>query len=237
MKQRSAEHSKALGLNSSIVIQGAKASAFESRKHPKNENNHEPGIQCPEVFGLLAPKLVKQREASFDDHCQTMWDVAVLTVLALVAELAERESRMRSSANNVRALLATGALLEPTGAICAETIFVTPHIPCNPVAPIRIAKPSIDRPEITPIPVARAEIASVEVAGKEKAGADASQSESVAAPPQVLISLPCPSPSPIGVRYVPDIRKEKEAEYERKRPRDPNVVISEAGRLQGRDPD
>src|SRR5262245_38220943 len=132
---------------------------------------------------------------------------------------------MRFSANNAPALFAIGALIAPTGAVCAETIPVTPHIPCSFIASIRIARPVIDRPEVAPILVARAEMASVEVAGKEKAGADASQPESVARPPQAAILLPCPSPSPIGLRYAPDIRKEKEAEYERRRPRDPNVAF------------
>jgi len=127
--------------------------------------------------------------------------------------------------NNLHALFVIGALIKPTDEICAETVPVSPHNPCSSIAAIRTAKPIIDRPEVASIPIARAEIASVEVAGKEKAGADALQPESSAVPPQAPMSLSCLSPSPIGVRYAPDIRKEKEAEYELKRPRDPNAVF------------
>jgi hypothetical protein len=132
---------------------------------------------------------------------------------------------MRFSVKNIHALFVIGALIEPADEICAETIPVTSHNPCSSIATLRVARPIIDRPEVAPIPVARVEIASVEVAGKEKAQADALQPESAAVSPQASISLPCLSPSPIGVRYAPDIRKEKEAEYERKRPRDPNAVF------------
>jgi hypothetical protein len=132
---------------------------------------------------------------------------------------------MRLSANNLRAVVVTGALMEPTSAIYAEIISVTPHTACSSVTPINVAKPSIDRPEVAPIPVARAEIASVEVAGKERAEADTSKQETVAGLPQASISLPCPSPSPIGVRYAPDLRREMEAKYERKRPRDPTAAF------------
>jgi hypothetical protein len=128
---------------------------------------------------------------------------------------------MRFSANGLRALLVAGALLEPMSAVYAEVISITPHIACSAVAPIVVAKPSIDRPEITPIPVARTEIASVQVAGKERAEADTSKQEAVEGLPQDPVSLPCPSPSAIGVRYVPDLRREIEDKYERKRPRDP----------------
>ena len=128
---------------------------------------------------------------------------------------------MRFSANNVRALLATGALVTPTSAIYAEIVSVTPHATCRSAASIDIAKPSIDRPEVAAIPVARTEIANVGVAGKERAGADTSKQEAAEELPQASIVLPCLSPSPIGVRYAPDIRREIEAEYERKRPRDP----------------
>ena len=34
-----------------------------------------------------------------------------------------------------------------------------------------------------------------------------------------------PPPSPIGLRYTPDIRRETEADYERKRPHDPTVAF------------
>jgi len=130
---------------------------------------------------------------------------------------------MRLSASNLCALLTTGALMEPISAIYAEIISVTPHTACSSVAPIGIAKPSIGRPEVAPIPVARAEIASVEVAGKERA--DISKQETDEGLPQASISLPCPSPSPIGVRYVPDLRRDIEADYERKRPRDPTAAF------------
>ena len=113
--------------------------------------------------------------------------------------------------------------MEPISAIYAEIISVTPHTACSSVAPIGIAKPSIGRPEVAPIPVARAEIASVEVAGKERA--DISKQETDEGLPQASISLPCPSPSPIGVRYVPDLRRDIEADYERKRPRDPTAAF------------
>jgi len=132
---------------------------------------------------------------------------------------------MAFSANSVHALVVIGASIGPMDEICAEAIPVTPHTPCSSIAAIRIARPTTDRPEVAPIPVARVEIASLEVAGKEKAGADALQPEDTAVPPQALISLPCPSPSPIGVRYAPDIRKAKEAEYESRRPRNPNAVF------------
>jgi hypothetical protein len=128
---------------------------------------------------------------------------------------------MRFSGNNVRAVLAAGVLIEPTSAIYAETISVTPHATCRPQAPINVAKPSIDQPGVAPIPVARAEIASVDIAGKEKAEPDPSTEETE--PPQPLISPRCPSPSPIGVRYIPEIRQQIEADYERKRPHDPTV--------------
>ena len=128
---------------------------------------------------------------------------------------------MRFSANNVRTLLATGALVEPTSAVYAEIVSVTPHATCRSAASIDIAKPSIDRPKVATIPVARAEVANVEVVGNERAGADTSKPEAAEELPQASIVLPCPSPSPIGVRYAPDIRREIEAEYERKRPRDP----------------
>ena len=125
---------------------------------------------------------------------------------------------MRFSAANCWALLALGALMDPS-AIYAETVSVTPHTTCSSVAIIDVAKPRIHGFEVAPIPVARAEIASVEVAGKEKGGADASKQEVVAEQPST--GQPCPSPSPIGVRYVPDIQREIAADYERKRPRDP----------------
>jgi hypothetical protein len=125
---------------------------------------------------------------------------------------------MRFSANNIRALLATGALVTPTSAGYAEIVSVTSHVPCRSAASIDIAKPSIDRPEVATIPVARAEVANVEVVGRERAGAEPEAAEEL---PQASIVLPCPSPSPIGVRYAPDIRREIEAKYERKRPRDP----------------
>jgi hypothetical protein len=128
---------------------------------------------------------------------------------------------MRFSGSNVRAVLAAGVLIEPTSAIYAETISVTPHATCRPQAPINVAKPSIDQPGVAPIPVARAEIASVDIAGKEKAEPDTSTEETE--PPQPLISPRCPSPSPIGVRYIPDVRQQIEADYERKRPSDPTA--------------
>ena len=108
---------------------------------------------------------------------------------------------MRFSGSNVRGVLAAGVLIEPTSAIYAETISVTPHATCRPQAPINVAKPSIDQPGVAPIPVARAEIASVDIAGKEKAEPDTSTEETE--PPQPLISPRCPSLSPIGVRYIP----------------------------------
>jgi hypothetical protein len=131
------------------------------------------------------------------------------------------ETLMRFSANNFCAVLAAGALIGPTNAIYAEIASVTPHTTCRPQAPINIAKPSIDQPGVASIPVARAEIASVEVAGKERVGPDTSKEET--GPPQPPISLPYPSPSPIGVRYTPEIRQQIEADYERKRPHDLTV--------------
>ena len=128
---------------------------------------------------------------------------------------------MRFSANNFCAALAAGALIGPTNAIYAEIVSVTSHTTCRPQAPIQIAKPSIDQPAVAPIPIAKAEIASVEVAGKERVEPDTSKEES--RPPQPPISPPCPSPSPIGVRYTPDVRQQIEADYERKRPHDPSV--------------
>jgi hypothetical protein len=154
-----------------------------------------------------------------------MGQVMALAVVSLTERLCVTVRGTRMRLNNLRALFVIGALIKPADEICAETVPVTPHNPCSSIAAILVAKPIIDRPEVAPIPVARAEIASVDVAGKEKAGADALQPERSAVPPQVPMSLSCLSPSPIGVRYAPDIRKEKEAEYERKRPRDPNDVF------------
>jgi hypothetical protein len=128
---------------------------------------------------------------------------------------------MRFSANNIRALLATGALVTPTSAGYAEIVSVTSHVTCRSAASIDIAKPSIDRPKVATIPVARAEVANVEVVGRERAGADTSKPEAAEELPQASIALPCLSPSPIGVRYAPDIRRVIETEYERKRRRDP----------------
>ena len=87
---------------------------------------------------------------------------------------------MRFSANNFRALLATGALIEPISAMYAEIVSVTPHTTCSSVARIDVARPIIVRPEAAPISVARAEIASIEVAGKEKTEPDTSNQEAVA---------------------------------------------------------
>jgi hypothetical protein len=111
--------------------------------------------------------------------------------------------------------------MQPISAIHAEIISITPHTACSSVAPIDIAKPSIGRPERAPIPVARAEIAGAEVERKE--GADISKPDEGVL--QASISLPCPSPSPIGVRYVPDLRRDIEADYERRRPRDPTAAF------------
>jgi hypothetical protein len=113
--------------------------------------------------------------------------------------------------------------MEPISAIHAEIISITPHTACSSVASIGIAKASIGRPERAPIPVARAEIAGVEVERKERA--DISKQETDEGVSQGSISLPCPSPSPIGVRYVPDLRRDIEADYERRRPRDPTAAF------------
>jgi hypothetical protein len=88
---------------------------------------------------------------------------------------------MRFSATNCGALSAIGALIDPTSAIYAASVSVTPHTTCSFVASIDVAKPTIARPEVAPIPVARVEIASVEGAGKEKGGADTSTRRGAAA--------------------------------------------------------
>src|SRR5215472_15572712 len=113
---------------------------------------------------------------------------------------------MGLSRNYSPALLFIGALMGPVSAIYAEIISVTPHTACSSVAPMDIAKPSIDRLEVAPIPAARIEIASVEVAGKERAEANTLKQGPDTGSPQTPISLPCPSPAPIGVRYAPDLR-------------------------------
>jgi hypothetical protein len=61
----------------------------------------------------------------------------------------------------------------------------------------------------------------VEIAGKEAAETDTPKQEAVAGLQQDPVSLPCTSPSPIGVRYAPVLRREIETKYELKRPRDP----------------
>jgi hypothetical protein len=91
---------------------------------------------------------------------------------------------MRFSMNNLRAFLATGALMEPISPIYADIISITRHTACSPVASIDIAKPMISRPEVAPIPVARAEIAGVQVAGKERAEDDISKQQTDARLPQ-----------------------------------------------------
>src|SRR5262245_3702775 len=126
---------------------------------------------------------------------------------------------MGLTASNLRVLLVAAALLEQASPIYSAIVSITPHIACNSVAPIVVAKPSIARPEITPIPVARTEIASVKIAGQERPEPDTSGQEAVLEP-QEPVSLPCPSPSPIAVRYAPGLRREMEADYERKRPRE-----------------
>jgi hypothetical protein len=126
---------------------------------------------------------------------------------------------MGLTANNLRALLVAGALMEPVSPIYAANVSIAPHVECSSIAPIVVAKPSIDRPEITPIPVARTEIASVRIAGPERPEAESPKQEAVEELPQDSPSLPCASPSPIGVRYAPGPRGEIEAAYERKRPR------------------
>lgn len=130
---------------------------------------------------------------------------------------------MRLCAKNLCALLTTGALIEPISAIRAEVISITPHNACSSVAPIDIAKPSIGRLERAPIPVARVEIAGVEVEGKERAAI--SKQETDEGVSQASIFLSCPSPSPIGVRYVPDLRRDIEANYKRRQPRDPTAAF------------
>jgi hypothetical protein len=130
--------------------------------------------------------------------------------------------------NILSALLAIGAAIEPMSTICAEIISVTPHTACSSIAPIEIAKPRIDRPEVAPILVAQVEIASVEIAGKERVKTDTSKQETDAGLSKAMISLPCPTAAPIGVRYAPDLRREIEANYERKRPRDPAAAFLSA---------
>jgi hypothetical protein len=98
---------------------------------------------------------------------------------------------MRFSANNFRALLATGALIVPTNAIYPEIVSVTPHTACSAVASIEVAKPIIDRPEAAPISVARTEIASIEVPGKEKTEPDTSKQETVAETPRNSCHVHC----------------------------------------------
>jgi hypothetical protein len=76
-----------------------------------------------------------------------------------------------------------------------------------------------------PIPVVRTEIASVKPAEKEPAEADTSKQEPAEGSPQDPVSLACPSPSPIGVRYGPGLRREIEADYKRKSPRDQTAAL------------
>jgi ribosomal protein L37AE/L43A len=125
---------------------------------------------------------------------------------------------MGLTANNLRGILVAAALMQPVSAIYAEFVSITPHVACSSVAPIVIAKPSIGYPDVMPISVVRTEIASVKPAGKEPAEADTGS-------PQDRVSLPCPSPSPIGVRYGPGRRREIKADYERKRPRDQTAAL------------
>jgi len=132
---------------------------------------------------------------------------------------------MGFTANILRALSLPAALMQPVNPIYAEVVSITPHVACSSVAPIVIAKPSIGYLDVMPIPVVRIEIASVKPAGKEPAEADSSNPEPAEALPQEPVSLSCPSPSPIGVRYGPGRRREIEADYERKRPRDQTAAL------------
>src|SRR5262245_20048600 len=123
-------------------------------------------------------------------------------------------------ANNLRRVLVAAALMQPVDAIYAEVVSITPHVACSTVATIVVAKPSVGYPDVMPIPVARTEIASMNPAGKEQAEADTANQEPAEGAPQDPVSLACPSPSPIRVRYSPGLRRDIEAGYERKRPRD-----------------
>jgi hypothetical protein len=113
--------------------------------------------------------------------------------------------------------------MEPINPIYAEIISVAPHTECSFIVPMEIATLRIDRPEVAPIPVAKAEIAPVDVAGKGRVEVETSKQE--AGLPQRSMSLSCPSPSPIAVRYAPDLRRRMEADYEHKRPRDPTAAL------------
>ena len=124
--------------------------------------------------------------------------------------------------------------MEPINPIYAEIISVAPHTECSFIVPMEIATLRIDRPEVAPIPVAKAEIAPVDVAGKGRAEVETSKQESGLA--QRSMSLSCPSPSPIAVRYPPDLRRRMEADYEHKRPPRSDRCPSEAGCQQGGDP-
>jgi hypothetical protein len=132
---------------------------------------------------------------------------------------------MGLTANNLRGVLVAAALMQPVSAIYAEVVSITPHVACSSVAPIVVAKPNIEYPDVMPIPVARTEIASTNPAGKEQAGADTANEEPAEGSLQDPVSLPCPSPSPIGVRYGPGLRRDIEADYERKRPRDQTAAL------------
>ena len=132
---------------------------------------------------------------------------------------------MGLTANNLRGILVAAALMQPVSAIYAEVVSITPHVACSSVAPIVVAKPNIGYPDVMPIPVARTEIANVKPAGKEQAEADTANQEPAEGSLQDPVSLPCPSPSPIGVRYSPGLRAEIETDYERKRPRDQTAAL------------
>ena len=91
-----------------------------------------------------------------------------------------------------------------------------------PVEPIAIAPILTQRPEIAPIPpappapVARAEIARPEIARPEIARPEIAQIPIVR--PPINQSVPCPPPSPIGIRYSPEITRAIQEEYTRRQP-------------------
>jgi hypothetical protein len=82
--------------------------------------------------------------------------------------------------------------------------------------------------------VARPEIAAVDIAGKERTAADSPKQES-AESEEPQVSAACPSPSPIGVRHPPEIRRAIEANYERTAART-RCYVSKGGCQQGRNP-